>query len=66
MGFLHRDLKPSNVTVGLGHETNTLRLIDLGLAKNYMGYKVGHHIPLLKVENVIGTVMYASLNCQKE
>ena len=44
-GFIHRDIKPSNITLGLGHRTNCLRLIDFGLAKKYSGNQVGFHMP---------------------
>ena len=48
-GFIHRDIKPSNVTLGLGRKTNSLSLIDFGLAKNYRGNQLGNHIPLDRV-----------------
>ena len=64
-GFLHRDLKPANITIGIGRRTNSVRLIDFGLAKNYKGFTLEEHIPPEKVNQLIGTQAYASINSHK-
>ena len=62
-GFLHRDLKPANITLGIGRKTNSIRLIDFGLAKNYKGFAIlEEHIPPEKIHRLIGTAAYASIN----
>ena len=44
-GYIHRDIKPGNVTLGIGSTTNSIRIIDFGLAKNYRGFQMRGHIP---------------------
>jgi serine/threonine protein kinase len=56
--MLHRDIKPSNFVKGFND--NVFRIIDFGLAKEYVvGEKT--HIPLIKGKNLIGTPRYVSL-----
>ena len=62
--FLHRDLKPENFMMGLegSKDSDTLFLIDYGLAKRWKNRKSGIHIPMRDGKQLIGTVRYASLN----
>lgn len=66
--FLHRDIKPDNfligkqfLSVGSHGKSNTIYLIDFGLAKKYIG-KDGKHIPYRDNKLLTGTARYASLN----
>ena len=35
-GFINRDIKPQNLVMGLGQNSNTVYLIDMGIAKRYV------------------------------
>lgn len=59
--FLHRDVKPDNFLMGVGKKAHKVYLIDLGLAKRYVG-KDGKHIPYKEGKNLTGTARYASVN----
>ena len=61
--LLHRDIKPSNFIFGNGDETNKLFLIDFGFAKRY-DYN-GEHIPEKKINSLIGSPNFVSLNVHK-
>lgn len=58
--LLHRDIKPDNLLFGLEPQTNKLFLIDFGLAKRY-NYN-GIHIPEKKINKLIGSPNFVSLN----
>lgn len=60
--YIHRDIKPDNFTVGTDKRSNTIFLIDYGLAKQYRNPKTGQHIPYSDNKSLTGTVRYASLN----
>ena len=61
MGYIHRDLKPENMLMGLEENSNTLFLIDFGLAKKWK-LANGQHIPYKEGKNLTGTARYASIN----
>lgn len=54
-GYVHRDLKPQNMALGL--YDNGVRLLDLGLARKY----VGRGAPSRHPTGFAGTVRFASL-----
>ncbi|GBG71454.1 hypothetical protein CBR_g8872 [Chara braunii] len=60
--FIHRDIKPDNFLMGLGKKSNTVFLIDFGLAKKYRDLLGGIHIPYRENKNLTGTARYASIN----
>jgi serine/threonine protein kinase len=62
-GILHRDVKPENFVMGIGEESNTLYLIDYGLAKCFKTPD-GKHIPPREGKSLTGTVRYASIHTQ--
>jgi serine/threonine protein kinase len=56
-GILHRDIKPTNVMVEA--ETNSVRLVDFGIAKVF-AQDDAKHIPLTRTSEVVGTSLYMS------
>ena len=61
-GYIHRDIKPQNFCAGL-HDSETVFLMDFGLAKKYIDTQVGVHAPYREGRAFVGTASYASLNC---
>ena len=60
--YLHRDIKPENFCIGNEENTNTIYLIDYGLAKRFKDNKTNQHIPYREGRPFIGTARYASIN----
>ena len=60
--YLHRDIKPENFCIGNEENTNTLYLIDYGLAKRFKDNKTNQHIPYREKRFFVGTPRYASIN----
>lgn len=60
-GFIHRDIKPENFLIGTGKKTNTIFMIDFGLAKRFEDPKTGKHIVLKNNKGATGTIRYTSL-----
>ena len=60
--YLHRDIKPENFCIGNEENTNTLYLIDFGLAKRFKDNKTNQHIPYREKRQFVGTPRYASIN----
>lgn len=60
--FIHRDIKPDNFAIGLGKKSNTVFIIDFGLAKRYRNPQTHVHIPYKENKHLTGTPRYASLN----
>jgi serine/threonine protein kinase len=60
--YIHRDIKPENFLLGLGKKSNTVYLIDFGLAKRYRDNKTHQHVPYKENKSLAGTARYASIN----
>ena len=60
--FLHRDIKPENFCIGNEENTNTLYLIDYGLAKRFKDNKTNQHIAYKDRRQFEGPDRYASIN----
>ena len=60
--LIHRDIKPENFVVGRGNKANQIFMIDLGLAKRYCDQMTHKHNEMKKVNSLIGTAKYASIN----
>ena len=63
--YVHRDLKPENFLIGTGKKSNTLYLIDMGLAKRYVCPKTGQHIEQKKSQKLSGTMLFRSASAHK-
>ena len=63
-GFIHRDIKPENFVTGINDDSNTIYIIDFGLARRFKDKKTGSHTPYRENRQMIGTVRYASINTQ--
>ena len=59
--FIHRDIKPDNFLMGTGQNSNTLFLIDYGLAKKYRDPNSHVHIEYAEGKSLTGTARYASI-----
>jgi serine/threonine protein kinase len=60
--FVHRDIKPDNFVFGVGTNSNTLYLIDLGLARKYRNMTTLEPSPYEEGKGLIGTTRYVSIN----
>ncbi|OHT12598.1 CK1 family protein kinase [Tritrichomonas foetus] len=60
--FIHRDIKPDNFVFGVGNKSNTLYMIDLGLAKKYRDLHTFIHINYAEDKGLAGTARYVSIN----
>jgi serine/threonine protein kinase len=61
--MVHRDIKSDNFLFGLDKYTNKLHLIDLGFCKRY-DYD-GKHISETRINTLVGTANFVSLNVHK-
>uniref|UniRef100_A0A914ZRF8 non-specific serine/threonine protein kinase n=2 Tax=Parascaris univalens TaxID=6257 RepID=A0A914ZRF8_PARUN len=65
LGYLHRDIKPQNFTVGLREKSETIFLLDFGIARRYTE-KSSKAIRLPReIVRFLGTVRFASRNCHR-
>jgi serine/threonine protein kinase len=60
--FVHQDIKPDNFVFGVGTNSNTLYLIDLGLARKYRNMATLEPSPYEEGKGLIGTTRYVSIN----
>ena len=63
--FIHRDLKPDNIMLGLSEKSQTIHLIDFGLARQVIDPHTGKHLPFKNDKNLVGTCRYVSINAHK-
>ncbi|KAG1870961.1 hypothetical protein C8R48DRAFT_596472 [Suillus tomentosus] len=61
-GYIHGDIKPQNILVGLGESTQTLFVVDFGIAKMYWNAATETHIPFRRGQPLTGTPAFASIN----
>lgn len=61
-GFIHRDIKPENFVMGLGEQSATLSVVDMGIAKKYIDSRTKQHIPYRNDKSLTGTARYTSIH----
>ena len=61
-GLIHRDIKPDNFLFGLNDTKNQLYIIDFGFCRTFINNDTKVHIPMSKLNNLIGSQTYASIN----
>lgn len=60
--FIHRDVKPDNFLMGMGSKSNSLHIVDMGLAKKYIDPSTKQHIAFRNDKSLTGTARYASIH----
>ncbi|KAM7182933.1 casein kinase I, variant 3 [Rhypophila sp. PSN 637] len=62
--YIHRDIKPENLLIGMPgtSSSNTIHVIDVGLAKQYQDPKTKRHIIYRERTPLLGTARYMSIN----
>ncbi|KAG2054571.1 kinase-like protein [Suillus hirtellus] len=60
--YVHGDIKPQNVIVGLGDLSDTIFLIDFGIAKEFWNTSNNVHIPFRQGQRLTGTPAFALVN----
>ena len=60
MNYVHRDIKPDNFLIGTSKKSDTLFVIDFGLAKRFISPKTNEHIEEKRKKNPTGTMRFCS------
>ncbi|KAI8972807.1 kinase-like protein, partial [Trametes punicea] len=61
-GIVYCDIKPSNFAMGPANkDPNTVYLFDFGLAKMYVRWDTGEHVPFSQKRHARGNIRYASV-----
>ena len=62
LNIVHSDVKPSNILMGVGEESDSVRLVDFGLSASYWDESSDSHCGLKYDCPIKGTLMYMSIN----
>ncbi|ORC90706.1 casein kinase 1 isoform 2 [Trypanosoma theileri] len=65
MSYIHRDIKPENFVMGVGDDSQTVYIIDMGLAKRYRDPVTLQHITWEENKALTGTARYVSINTHR-
>ena len=64
--IIHCDIKPSNIILGNDINLNILKLIDFGISEFYYDLENNKHKEFDENQKFKGTVIFSSINAQKE
>ena len=62
--YIHRDIKPSNLVIGR-KDPNIIYLVDFGFSCKYRSSHSGKHIKFKKLNYIIGSLEFSSINGNK-
>ncbi|KAG1860518.1 kinase-like domain-containing protein [Suillus tomentosus] len=60
--YVHGDIKPQNTLVGRGNLSETVFIVDFGIAREYWNSATQAHMPFRKNRHFIGTPAFASIS----
>ncbi|KAG2737108.1 kinase-like protein, partial [Suillus brevipes Sb2] len=60
--IVHGDIKPQNTLVGRGNLSETIFIVDFGIAREYWNSATQAHMPFRKNRHLIGTPAFASIS----